>query len=121
MTAPRRSRVLAYLLVVLTFLGTSGTWHVSPGDADCFDTALDAGSARLTDSRGTGLEVRAVSETASPEHCAICHWLQSFRSSSPRDGGVHRPAVAVNVSSAPAASHPRAVTLLNLPSRAPPA
>src|SRR5262245_645606 len=69
-----RSKVLAAALVVLTVLGT-GTWHVETDDPD-FLPALTA-----HDHTTHHESFRSPAQSDSEGHCAICHWLQTFRAS----------------------------------------
>jgi hypothetical protein len=108
-----RSRVPALALIVLTFLGTSGSWHVDPDDPDCTAPVAHNHSGhheRL---------VRSVAR-APIAHCAICHWLQSFRIDGARQA--REVAAPAGETSSPAVSRlaVRSADRLNLPSRAPP-
>ena len=72
MVAALRSRVVACVLVLFSFMGTTGVWHVADDDPDCALPASHDHSAhheRIT--RSTPAQA--------PTHCAICHWLQGFR------------------------------------------
>jgi len=56
-----------------------------------------------------------------PDHCVLCHWLQSFRA-----GGIRATRIVIAQESVPARTvslvqPTRAVARLDLPSRAPPA
>jgi len=110
----RRSRVLALLLMVLTVLGTSGSWHLETDDPDC---AAPVAHDHANHSEHLG---RAGNATA-PTHCAICHWLQAFRSDAVRQARVHlasdQPRTVPRSSADPVRSRDR----IQLPSRAPPA
>lgn len=68
----QRSRPLAVILIVLTMLGTTATWH-TPDDPDCFSGIV------LHDHSAHHARFGAPAPSDGPEHCAICHWLQSFR------------------------------------------
>lgn len=108
-----RSRLLAYVLMALTVIGTSGAWHVAD-DPDCATPAAHDHSAHHERfSSGSAREI--------PTHCAICHWLQGFRTDAPPDTRIVRGAGghAAVVASRP----PRVQQLarLSVPSRAPPA
>src|ERR1051325_11491329 len=66
-----RSRVTALALIVLTFLGTSGSWHVDIDDPDC--------AAPVAHNHSAHNERLVHASAATPTHCAICHWLRAFR------------------------------------------
>ena len=75
MVSALRSRIVACVLVLFSFMGTTGAWHVADDDPDCALPASHDHSAhheRLT--RSTPVQA--------PTHCAICHWLQGFRTDS---------------------------------------
>ena len=72
MVAPQRSRLLALVLAALTFVGSTGAWH-APDDPDCFDGIV------LHDHSAHHERFGKATQGSTPEHCAICHWLQSFR------------------------------------------
>ena len=100
-------------LIVLTFLGTSGSWHVDTDDPDCAVPLAHNHSAhheRL-------VPAKAVAPIA---HCAICHWLQCFRTDGARQARadltpkVRRTGATVTMVAI------RSADRLNLPSRAPP-
>jgi hypothetical protein len=113
MVALKRCKALTLLLIALTFLGTSGSWHISADDPDApLLVAHDhsAHHARFTD---------AGSHEA-PSHCAICHWLQSFRSDSVRAGGIRFAAEQVGRAGAVDLEAASTADLLSLPPRAPP-
>ena len=107
-------RFLACILIVFTFVGTSGAWHVGDDDPDCRGVLIHDHSAhhpRLA--RGT--------LSHAPAHCAICHWLQGFRTDSPPETRI----ASDNSVDAPVAARSRHVlellARLAVPSRAPPA
>src|SRR5262245_9965684 len=114
MVSALRSKVVACVLVLFTFMGTTGAWHIAADDPDCDAPSSHDHSAhheRL--SRPTPAQV--------PSHCAICHWLQGFRTDS-----VPSTAVAFDDSNTgyepaltrrPFELHVR----VDVPSRAPPA
>ena len=114
MVSALRSRVVACVLVLFSFMGTTGAWHVADDDPDCALPASHDHSAhheRLT----------RPSRAQTPTHCAICHWLQSFRTDS-----VPRTTVdALDASSNPVHAGPRKphelLVRVDVPSRAPPA
>jgi hypothetical protein len=109
----RRSRHVALALVVLTFLGTNGSWHVDPGDPDFVSPLPHNHSAhheRLT---------AKVAATA-PAHCAICHWLQTFRTDGARQSRDDLASAGRSTGPMPLLAAIRSADTLNLPSRAPP-
>ena len=110
-----RSKLLAAALILLTFVGTSGSWHLEGDDPDFLPPAVN---------HDHSTHHEAFRTPASPEgtaHCAICHWLQMFRASALRharvqlDGAVHNARVMAAIPPL------RAAALLDVPSRAPPA
>jgi len=112
--ALRRSRALALLLAVLTMLGTSGSWHAATDDPDCAPLSAH-------DHRAHHESIGAANQATPPAHCAICHWLQAFRSG---DVGHSRVPLAVDVASADpllSSAAIRSIDRIALPSRAPPA
>ena len=108
-----RSRLLAWVLVVLTVLGSSGSWHVDTDDPD-FATTVPHDHSR----HDAQFDRRAPSPA--PTHCAICHWLQAFRI----DGAGQARVPFERDGSAPAfrpvAPALRTAALFDVPSRAPP-
>ena len=117
MVALRRARVrshlMAWVLVVLTALGSSGAWHVDSNDPD-FAASLPHDHSR----HDAQLDHRTTPDA--PTHCAICHWLQTFRS-----GDAAGLRVLLQADNATAALRPVAVVLhsatrIDVPSRAPP-
>jgi len=108
-----RSRLLAWTLIVLTVLGSSGSWHSDSDDPD-FAAPFPHNHAHH-DAR---LDHRV--PPSAPTHCAICHWLQAFRSDAVRQArvqpGVDSTSTRVRVLSAAI----RSVERLALPPRAPP-
>lgn len=108
-----RSRFVACLLIVFTVLGTSGTWHVAD-DRD-FDTPTHH------DHSAHHARFNAATPADGPTHCAICHWLQGFRTDAVPDTRIaHGDAGAVAIlalNRAPVQQLAR----LDVPSRAPPA
>jgi hypothetical protein len=111
----QRSRPLAVILIVLTFLGTSGSWHLDRDDPDFLGPVVGHNHA----AHHAAFRAPAVREVAS--HCAICHWLQMFRASSVRHARVQLPASAQRARAITAVPPLRAADLVDLPSRAPPA
>jgi hypothetical protein len=77
MRVPRRSRPLAIVLIVLTTLGSFGSWH-APDDPDC-DVAIV-----LHDHAAHHPRLATPVAAGDSEHCALCHWLQTFRIDSVR-------------------------------------
>jgi hypothetical protein len=112
--ALRRSRHLSMMLIVLTFLGTTSSWHAEDDDPDCAPQVAahnhSAHDARLA---------RASSQTA-PTHCAICHWLQAFRADGARQTRVQASPVPQNFGSSAVRAAIRSGNRLDIPSRAPP-
>jgi hypothetical protein len=109
-----RSRLLAWVLVVLTVLGSSGSWHVDTDDPD-FASALPHDHTHH-DAR---IDHRVPPNA--PTHCAICHWLQAFRSD-----GAAQARVSFQADDATPAFRPQTAALqsaarIDVPSRAPPA
>lgn len=81
MRAFQRSRPLAVVLIVLTMLGTTATWH-APDDPDCYPGFM------LHDHAAHHARLAAPVAATAPEHCAICHWLQTFRIDGTRQAGL---------------------------------
>ena len=111
--ALRRSRVLPLLLAVLTMVGSSGSWHAATDDPDCEPLSAH-------DHRAHHESLGPASHTTLPAHCAICHWLQAFRSG---DVGQSRVPLAIDCAGVdpllPSAKI-RSTDRIALPSRAPP-
>ena len=112
--ALRRSRALALLLALLTVVGTSGSWHVASDDPDCDTVAAH-------DHRAHHESIAAESHANPPAHCAICHWLQAFRS-----GDVNQSRLLLGNGCASTqvllfSDAIRSADRIELPSRAPPA
>ena len=114
MVSALRSRVVACVLVLFTFMGTTGSWHVADDDPDC--------AAGVTHDHSAHHErLNSARPSQPPSHCAICHWLQSFRIDS-----VPRTAFDTdNVSNAAVLVRDRRphqfLARVDVPSRAPPA
>ena len=110
----RTTKALALALIVLTFLGTSGAWHVPANDPDAPLLVAHDHTAHRE-------QLRKPAAHEAPTHCAICHWLQGFRSESVRAGrfeAARRPCGSVQA----AAIEPiRPADLFAVPPRAPPA
>ena len=114
MVSALRSRVVACVLVLFTFMGTTGAWHVGDDDPDC-------AAATAHDHSAHHERLSAASRSQAPSHCAICHWLHGFRVDSvPRtaaapDDSANGPVLAL-------ARHLRQLLVrVDVPSRAPPA
>ena len=109
-----RSRLLAWTLIVLTVLGSSGSWHSDSDDPD-FAAPFPHNHAHH-DAR---LDHRV--PPSAPTHCAICHWLQAFRSDEAAHATVplrpDDPSPAVRTRTIALRSAAR----IDVPSRAPPA
>lgn len=115
MVSALRSRVVACVLVLFTFMGTTGTWHVANDDPDCAPASGHDHSAHHERLNGTP------THSQPPTHCAICHWLQGFRTES-----VAKTVVATDdTTNGPVlglATRPRHFLIrVDVPSRAPPA
>ena len=113
MVSRRRSRLVAVALIVLTFLGSSGSWHPADDDVD-FHAPLAHNHAAHHE------RLRTATAPGVSDHCAICHWLQSFRSDATRATRVHRLTTSVSERLAVTAPPVRAAVLPDLPPRAPP-
>jgi len=111
--ALRRSRALALLLALLTAAGTSGSWHVGGDDPDCeFLSAHDH--------RAHHESFRAADHAIPPAHCAICHWLQAFRSGNVTQARVPFATDVATADVRRVSSAIRSADQIALPSRAPP-
>ena len=110
-----RSKLLATALILLTILGTGGPWHLEGDDPDFLVPVV--GHDHSTH-HGVFRTPPAPEGTA---HCAICHWLQMFRASSLRHARVQFASASHNARIVAASSPIRVGTLLDVPSRAPPA
>ena len=109
------SKLTAGALIVLTFLGASGSWHASNDDPDLQPQLV-------AHNHGAHAErFRAPLTAAEPAHCAICHWLQSFRSDSVRDARVQLSDTTYSPRPIATTDRAGAIDLLHIPSRAPPA
>lgn len=114
MVSALRSRVVSCVLVLFTLMGTTGTWHAAGDDPDC-------GTATTHDHSAHHERLNAARRTTPPAHCAICHWLQGFRTdtipaaaATPRDA-TSSPVLALT-------RRPRQLLVrIDVPSRAPPA
>ena len=101
------------MLMVLTVLGTSGSWHVETDDPDC---AVPVAHNHASHHERLG---RASTATA-PTHCAICHWLQAFRSDAVRQARVQIASTEARTLSRPVSEEISSRDRIQLPSRAPP-
>ena len=108
-----RSRVTAIALIVLTFLGTSGSWHIDSDDPDCTVPVAHNHSAHHERLVRTAAAAPIV-------HCAICHWLQTFRIDGARQAREYRAPAGLNAGSNASLVAILSADRLNLPSRAPP-
>lgn len=99
------------MLVVLLVLGTSNPWHAD-------DTADPASSILHHDASAHGFDTGSA---GAPEHCAVCHWLQSLRTVwvVTQSLSADRPEVSFAAPSLP--TRTIGIALLHLPARAPPA
>ena len=110
----RRSRRLSLALIVLTFLGTGGSWHVGTDDPDCADLVTHDHSAHHERFGRTS------APAPTPSHCAICHWLQAFRSDAVRHARVQFAVAQSDAAPLGQFAPIRSGDPLDLPSRAPP-
>ena len=114
MVSALRSRVVASVLVLFSFMGTTGAWHAAGDDPDCATPTGHNHSAHHE-------RLNAASKTQPPTHCAICHWLQGFRT----DAAQAAVIAAADTSSSPVLAltrRPRQFLVrVDVPSRAPPA
>lgn len=113
MSVRRRSRLLAVALIVLTFVGTSGAWHGTDDD----DVR---GLAIAHNHSAHHQQLRAPASRTTTEHCALCHWLQTFRADSARVLRAHTMAASPRARRLAAVQPLRSPFRLDLPSRAPP-
>ena len=109
-----RSRLMAWVLVVLTALGSSGAWHIDSDDPD-FAASIPHDHTR----HDAQLDHRAAPNA--PTHCAICHWLQTFRSGDAAGARVLLQADNATPALGPAAAALQSAARIDVPSRAPPA
>jgi len=109
-----RSKIVACVLVLFTFMGTTGAWHVADDDPDCA-TPVGHDHSAHHERFNRSIPVQA------PSHCAICHWLQGFRTDSVPGTIV----AAGNTANSPLpafGNRPhRLLVRVDVPSRAPPA
>jgi hypothetical protein len=112
--ARRPSRLLALVLAALTVLGSSGSWHVTSDDPDCLTPITHDHSAHQA-------RLARASQDEAPVHCALCHWLQAFRSDAVRPVRIVVSTASVNAGASAVDAAIRSADSLRLPSRAPPA
>jgi hypothetical protein len=105
-------RAVAVSLIVLILIGTNAAFHGGADDVCDLPVAVqgDGGGAQLS-----------AQPTPEPAHCAICHWLQTFRA-----GSIGHPLLQTSAlpSTSPASPAPASVVTADrftLPLRAPPA
>jgi hypothetical protein len=114
MVSALRSRVVACVLVLFSFMGTTGAWHAADDDPDFAAPVAHDHSAHHE-------RINRPTPAQAPSHCAICHWLQHFRTDSVPDtaGGMVDTASG---SLHAVARHPHDLLVrVDVPSRAPPA
>ena len=114
MVSAIRSRAVACVLVLFTFVGTTGAWHAADDDADFVGATLHDHSAhheRLTAGRSS----------AAPAHCAICHWLQGFRIDAVAGGTLGGDDAERGAVLALARNPRQSLVRVDVPARAPPA
>jgi len=105
--------VTALALILLTFLGTTGSWHVDSEDPDF--------TVPVTHNHSAHHERLVRTAAAAPiVHCAICHWLQSFRIDGARQARHERAPSGQSAGSNALFIAIHSADRLNLPSRAPP-
>lgn len=109
-----RSTPLAAALIILTVLGTSGSWHLEGDDPDFLPAVV------VHDHSAHHEAFRTPATPQDTNHCAICHWLQMFRAGSLRHGRIQFASALYNVRVMAAIPTLRAGALLDVPSRAPP-
>jgi len=107
-------RLLACLLVLLTFMGTSGAWHVGGDDPDCATPTGHDHSAHHE-------RIARPAPTQAPVHCAICHWLQGFRTDSVAGTGIAERDSATGPVMSLHRRPRQFLVRIDVPSRAPPA
>jgi hypothetical protein len=110
----RYSKPLALLLALLSFVGTSGSWHA--GDDVDFQQRIVA-----HDHETHRYQFQATPDHARSDHCAVCHWLQSFRNSSVSHARVPFAWDTHNLRQQVTATIVGGTDRLQLPTRAPPA
>jgi hypothetical protein len=113
MVSALRSKVVACVLVLFSFMGTTGAWHVADDDPDC---ATPVGHDHSAHHERMARSIPA----QAPSHCAICHWLQGFRTDSVATTTVAAGDTANSLIPALSASRPQRFVRVDVPSRAPP-
>lgn len=108
-----RSKVLAYLFIVLTLLGPTGSWHAFEKDPDFAGPVAHDHSQHHARFRG------AAPSTA-PEHCAFCHWLRAFGSGQAEETAHHAVVRTTSTVVHASSDSPRTAERPQQPSRAPP-
>ena len=108
------SKPLAIVLALLSLVGAPGAWHAND-DVDFEEQVL------THDHEAHRYQVHAAPVHSRSEHCALCHWLQSFRHSLVSHSRVAFAEDAHNVGQSPVATGSDKVNLYRLPTRAPPA
>ena len=108
-----RSKLVAVLLVLLTFSGAAGSWH-EPDDHDG-----DSGFL-LHDHSAHHERLGTPTPAATPSHCALCHWLRAFGTGAPCDTQAATMDAPRLVRRAAAIDYVTSSNRLALPPRAPP-
>jgi hypothetical protein len=115
---PRRRRPIAVALILLLLFGTNAGLHAG-GDDDCDAPQGAVATAGYT---GSSAQLRLVSIRGDePGHCAICHWLQTFRAGSAAEGRFHVSLVPRRPIHTHAIRPVATADRFSLPLRAPPA
>ena len=109
-----RSKSLALLFILFTLVGTTSAWHAPDDDNDGAVVSWrhdhQAHDARFRGPRSPG-----------PAHCAICHWLASFRTASAQHVSIPPALASVALAVVAPARRPRTTDiLLQRSPRAPP-
>jgi hypothetical protein len=111
---PLHTRVVAAALIVIVLISTNAGLH--SGDDDACDQPLAAQRA------DAGARVASPpAATPEPAHCAICHWLQTFRAGSISHLLLQGSAPSCTSSDSTAPARVVAADRFTLPLRAPPA
>lgn len=108
-----RSKPVAALSIVLVLVGALGGWH-TPDDVD--DYALPASYQRAD--HKAKLSHQAPRTT--PEHCALCHWLQALGKAAPAAPQVLANDASEVIRTGALFERVRTADRIALPSRAPP-
>jgi len=114
MISALRSKIVACVLVLFTFMGTTGAWHVADDDPDCVTPVGHDHSAHHE-------RINRSTSAQAPSHCAICHWLQGFRTDSVPSTAVGGAAKAKSQLPTHGNQPRQLLVRLDVPSRAPPA